>query len=176
MLGGNNIERGKSESSNFGRRPDSPCYDSSVNQNTNSHFNSREAEIRTCVQIGQSLSETDSSSEFNKLSGELNQGITQEMGDFMSTVSSQIQRAMNETIMDQILPQIQSTIKAGHGQLPERRSEVPVRGQGFRSEEALNHKFRSNSRVEFPRFPDRNEDLAKTHDTRGFVFEPVRIR
>ena len=36
MLGGNNLVREESESSNFGRRPDSPCYDTSVNQNTNS--------------------------------------------------------------------------------------------------------------------------------------------
>ena len=55
MLGGNNLEREEKESSNFGRRPDSPCYDSSVNQNANSHSNSREADIRTYVQNGQSL-------------------------------------------------------------------------------------------------------------------------
>ena len=44
MLGGKNREREESESSNFGRRPDSPCYNTSVNQNTNSHSNLREVE------------------------------------------------------------------------------------------------------------------------------------
>ena len=61
-------EREESESSNFGRRPDSPCYDSWLNQNNNSHSNSREAEFRTCALNGQSLKETDSNSEFSRLS------------------------------------------------------------------------------------------------------------
>ena len=36
MLGANNPEREESESINFSRRPDSPCYGTSVNQNTKS--------------------------------------------------------------------------------------------------------------------------------------------
>ena len=47
MLAGSNTQREKFESSNFGRRTDSPCSDTSVNQNTNSHSIWREAEIRT---------------------------------------------------------------------------------------------------------------------------------
>ena len=69
MLGGNNLEREEGESSNSGRRPDSSCYVASMNQNTNSHSNSHEAEIRTYAQNVHSLRETDSSSEFNRLSG-----------------------------------------------------------------------------------------------------------
>ena len=75
MLGGNNLENEESESSNFDRRPDSPCYDTSVNQNTNYHSNSREGKIRTYAQHGQSLRETDSNTEVIRLSGELNQRI-----------------------------------------------------------------------------------------------------
>ena len=93
MLGGNNLETEKSKSNNLGRMPDSPCYDASMNQNIKSHSNSREADLNNFAQNGQSLRETDSSSDFKRLSGELNQRITQEMGDFMSTVSSLIQRA-----------------------------------------------------------------------------------
>ena len=78
------------------------------------------------------------------------------MCDFMSTVSSQIQRVLNEAISDQIFPQIQATLRTGQGQLPERMWEARIRGQGFRSEEAVNRRFRSNSRDEFPRFPNRN--------------------
>ena len=135
-----------------------------MNQSTYSHSSLREAEIRTYAQNGQSLRATDSNSEFNRLSGELNQRITREMGDFMSTVTSNIQRAINETICNQMLPQIQATIGSGQGRMPERGWEVPVRGQGCRSEEALDRKFRSNSRDEFPEFPYRNEDLESTHD------------
>ena len=48
--------------------------------------------------------------------------------------------------------------------MPERRWEVPVRGQGCRFEEALDRRFGSNSRDEFPRIPNRNEDLESSHD------------
>ena len=114
MLGGkrNNLER-ESESSNFGRRPDSLFYDTSIIQNTNSHSNSQVAEIRTYAQNSHSLRETDSSSEFNRLSGELIQRITQEMGDHMSTLCSQTQRAINEAISDEIWPPIEATLWFG---------------------------------------------------------------
>ena len=98
-----------------------------MNQKTNFHCNSSEAEIRTHAQNGQSLGETDSNSEFIRLSGELNQRITQEMGNILSSVTSQIQRAINEAISDQILPEIQATLWSGQGRMPERRWEVLVR-------------------------------------------------
>ena len=121
-LGVNNfLEREESESRNFGRKPDSPCYDTSVNQNTKSHSKSREAQIRTCALNGRNFRETESNSEFNKLSGELNQRITRAMGDFMSTVSTQIQRDINEAISDQVLSDIQATLRHGEGEMPERR-------------------------------------------------------
>ena len=51
----------------------------------------------------------------------------------MSTVSSQIPRAIYEAISDQILPQIQATLKSGQGHMPERRWEDPVRRPEYRS-------------------------------------------
>ena len=117
---GNKLERKrKVKPSNFDRKRDSPCYDTSVNQNTNSHSNSLEAELRTYTQNVQKFRGTDSNCVLNRLSGELNQRRTQEMGDFMSTVSSHIQRAINEAISDQMLPQIQNTIESGQGRMPE---------------------------------------------------------
>ena len=83
----------------------------------------------------------------------------------MSSVSSQIQRAINQAISDQILPQIQATSRSGQGQVPERRWEVPTRRQGFSSEEALNRRFRSSSRDEYNRDSNRNEVLNNTCDT-----------
>ena len=44
MLGGNNFEREEGESGNSGRRPGSSCYVASMNQKTNSPFNSHEAD------------------------------------------------------------------------------------------------------------------------------------
>ena len=104
MLGGNHSGRDESEISNHGKRPEKPTFETLLSQNCNSHLNSHEAEIRTYAQNGQSSRDADLGSEFNRLSGELNQIITREMSDFMSTVSSQIQRAINEAFSDQILP------------------------------------------------------------------------
>ena len=118
-LGGNQSKRDESEISNYGRKPESPSYDTLLNQSSTSHPNSREIEIRTYTQNGQSSREADSGSEFNRLSGELNQRITTEMSDLMSTVK----RALNEAISDQILPRIQATLKSGQGHMPERRWE-----------------------------------------------------
>ena len=160
MLGGNNLEREESESSNSGRRPELPSYNALINQNVQSHSNSREAEIRSFAQNGHSLRESDSNSEFIRLSDELNQRVFQEMGEFMSSVSSQIQRAIN----DQILPQIQATLKSNQGQMPGRRWEIPARRQGFTSEEAIDRRFRSSSRAECNRNFNGNEDLNNTCD------------
>ena len=93
MLVGNSLDREESVYSNIGRRPESPSYENVLNQNDQSHSNSREAEIRSCAKNGHSAREADSGSECNRLSGELNQRFLQQMGDFMNTVSSKIQRA-----------------------------------------------------------------------------------
>ena len=77
----------------------------------------------------------------------------------MSTVRSQIQGAMNVAINDQILLQIEATLRSGQGQMPERRWKVPARRQGFSSEEALNRRFRSSSRDECNRDSNINEVL-----------------
>ena len=86
------------------------------------------------------------------------------MSDFMSTVSSQIESARNEAISDQILTQIQTTLKSGQGHIPERRWADPARSLECRSEDALDRRFRRDSRDECHGFPNTNEDLGSTHD------------
>ena len=135
MLAGNHSKRDESETSNYGRRPESPSYGTLLNQNSNSHPNFYESEIRIYARYGQSSREVVSDSELNRLSGELNQRITKEMSDFMSTVSSPIQGAINEAISDQILPQIQATLKSGQGHMTERKWEYPARRPEYRYEE-----------------------------------------
>ena len=73
-------------------------------------------------------------------------------------------RAINEAISDQILPQIQATLKSGQGQVLERRWEDSARRPEYRSEEALDRRFRSDTRDEYHRFPNRYEDLDSAHD------------
>ena len=152
-LGENSLERDESNMSNSGRRPDSPSYNYSGNQDINSHSNSREGEIRSYSQNGQITSENSSNSELNRLPGELTQRNTQEMGDFMTSVSSQIQRAIHEAINEQILPQIQATLRSQQGQVPESRWEVPASSG-----------FRSSFRDELPGESIKNDDLENTHD------------
>ena len=165
MLGGNHSGRDESDISNHGRRPENPSYDTLLNQNSNSHLNSNEAEFRIYAQNGQSPRDADSDIEFNRLSGELNQRITREMSDFMSTASSQIQRAINEAINDQILPQIQVTLKSGQGHVLERRWDNLAKRPEYRSDEALERGFRSDSGDEYYRFPNIYEGLESTHGT-----------
>ena len=86
---------------------------------------------------GQRLMETDSNSDFNRLSGELNKRITQEMDDFMSTVSSQIPRAINEAISDQILSQIQATLRSGQGQMPDLKKPQSIDSEAIQEMSSL---------------------------------------
>ena len=87
-LGGKSLDREKSVYSNLGRRPESPSYENQMNQIAQSHSISREAEIINCAPGGHIAREADSASEFNRISRKLNQRFSQEMGDFMSSVSS----------------------------------------------------------------------------------------
>ena len=151
MLGSNHLEREGSELSKSVCRPESPSYNALVNHDVNSHSNSREDEIGGYAGNSQNSREADSSCEINRLSGELNQSITQETNDVMSILSSQIQRAISEAINEQVLHQIQATLRSGQGQVPNRRCEDPGRRPECRSEEALNRKFRCSSRDELER-------------------------
>ena len=122
----------------------------------NSNSNSREDEIRGYAGNGHSSREADSSSEINRLSGEFNQRITQKMNILMNSVSSQFRRAINDAMNEQVLPQIQATLRSGQRQVPSRGWEAPGRRPEHRSEEALKRKFRSSSRGELPRIFNRS--------------------
>ena len=98
-----------------------------------------------------------------------------EMSDFISSVSSQIQRAINEAINDQILPQIRASLGAGQGQMPKQRWEVPVRRHVDRSEDCLSRKFRSSSRDDCLRVPNRNEDSDSRSDSLDMVTETTNL-
>ena len=95
-----------------------------VNHDENSHYNSREDEVRGYAGNSKNSRQADSNSEINRFSAELNQRIIQEMNDFMCNVSSQIQRAINEAISELVLPQIQATLISGPRLVPDRRWEA----------------------------------------------------
>ena len=162
MLGRNNPENEVSDFGNSVRRPERSSYNTLVNHDANSHSNFREDEIRGYAGNDRNSGKVDSSSEINRLSGELNERIAQALSDLLSSVSSQTQGATNEAINEQVLPQIQATLRSGQGQISNRRCDVPARRLGCISEEALNRKFRSSSREGLPRDLNRNEDLEDT--------------
>ena len=102
MIGSGLFQRENSEFGNSVRRPEIPSFDALIDHNSNSHSNSRENEIRGFTGNGRKNTQVDSGSEFIRLSGELNQRITQGMNALMSSVSLQIQRALNEAINEQV--------------------------------------------------------------------------
>ena len=99
----------------------------------------------------------------------MNQRVTQEMNDLMSSVSSQIQKAISETIREQFLHQIQTPLKFGQGQVPRKGWNVPVERPEYRSEETFDRKIRSCSRDEFPRSLTRRRG-RRGHHLHAFLF------
>ena len=110
MLGSDHLERGESEFGDSFRRPDSPKYNALEEEN---YLNSRENRSSNSANYGHNSAGTDSSAEFNRLSGELNLRISRV--EVMNSVSVQIQRAINDAISNQVLPQIQNALRAGSG-------------------------------------------------------------
>ena len=95
--------------------------------------------------------EIDSSSKINRLSGELNQRITQEMNSVSLQILGLYSRAISEAINEQVLPQ--------------KGWNVSTERPEYISEGNLNRKIRSSSRDEFPRNPVFVNDEEDTHYT-----------
>ena len=79
------------------------------------------------------------------------------MNYFMSSVSRQKQRALNEGINEHFLPQIQATLRSGPVRVPERSRKAPATRPECSSEVILNRNFRSSCRDEPPRDYERDE-------------------
>ena len=63
----------------------------------------------------------------------------------MSSVNTQIQRAISDAISDQILPQIQSVLNAGSGQSTLNRWNAPSERLGMNSEESYSEKTKKKT-------------------------------
>ena len=149
MLGGNHFDRNeRSESmySNQAGRPESLFEDELENENENEFPNPGNNGPSPNTELGQNSIRESSSVAINRLSSELNSRISREMDEMMNSVSVQIQRAINEAISSQILPQIQNAVMAGSGQLTKERWNVPAeRPEGY-SEMLQNLEPRNNSK------------------------------
>ena len=115
--------REESKDSIFAKRPENAgCNASAIEEN--SHLNTRENRSGNSTDCGQNSTGASSCAEFNKLSGEHNLRISSEMDEMMNSVSVQIQRANNDAISNQLLPQIQKAFKAG--QVTQKGWNVPA--------------------------------------------------
>ena len=138
MLGGdhyNGTERERSLESNSVRRRESITSNNLDNEGESLFSNCRNDEPRTSADFGQNSAEANSLAEINRLSSELNSRISREMDEMMSNVDTLIQRAINEAISSQVLPQIQNVIMAGSGRETRRGWEIPVERPEVNAEE-----------------------------------------
>ena len=138
MLGGdryNGTERERSLESNSVRRRESITSNNLDNEGESLFSNCRNDEPRKSADFGQNSAEANSLAEINRLSSELNSRISREMDEMMSNVDMLIQRAINEAISSQVLPQIQNVIMAGSGRETRRGWEVPVERPEVNAEE-----------------------------------------
>ena len=138
MLGGDRYigtERERSLDSNSVRRRESIMSNNLDNEGESLFSNCRNGEPRTSADLGQNSAEANSLAEINRLSSELNSRISREMDEMMNNVGTQIQRAINEAINSQVLPQIQNVIMAGSGRETRRGWEVPVERSEANAEE-----------------------------------------
>ena len=138
MLGGdhyNGTERERSLESNSVRRRESITSNNLDNEGESLFSNCRNDEPRTSADFGQNSAEANSLAEINRLSSELNSRVSREMDEMMSNVDTLIQRAINEAISSQVLPQIQNVIMAGSGRETRRGWEIPVERPEVNAEE-----------------------------------------
>ena len=129
-----------------------------------SYPNSVENKSSNSANYGHNPAGTDSSAEFNRLSGELNLRISREIGEVMSSVSAQIQRAINNAISNQVLSPIQNALKAGSGQMTQKGRNVSAGRPECNSEDNPSQKIRSSSGSEPFRYRLFDENADSTHD------------
>ena len=110
--------------------------------------NRRDTSSGIIADYGQNSAGSNSHAEIIRLSSELNSRISREMDEVINSVSVQIQRAINDAISNQVLPQIQSAIMAGSGHVTRRGWNVSDEGPETNSEVLRDVGTRENSRCE----------------------------
>ena len=151
MLGENHFNRREREgslNSNLPRRSRSFASNESENEDGNMDRIQRNINSRTNTDCDHNSVTGNSSAEINKLSSELNSRISREMDEMMNSVSVQIQRAINDAISTQVLPQIQNVIMAGSGHWTKKGWTVQSERPELNSEIQRKLNVKPNSRNE----------------------------
>ena len=185
MLGGNHFnrnERDESLSSNRAEMPENTFGNEFENDDENSYSEMRNVGPSTNANSDRNSTGGNSSAEINRLSSELNSRRSRELDEMMSSVNTQIQRAISDAISSQILPQIQSALNTGSSHLTQNRWNVPSERPEVNSEKFCNEKSKGNSRSEPMR--DRLNDgaintcaydtLTKIHFLRSLISKSVK--
>ena len=158
----NGMSREESLDSISARRPESAASNNLGNEAENSYLNSRNVSSGINADYGQNSVEDSSHAETNRLSSDLNSGISREMEEVMNSVSVHLQRAINDAISNQVLPQIQNAIMAGSGQVTRKGWNVPTERPERNSEVPRNVGTRDNSRCEHVQ--NRQNDDQSNHN------------
>ena len=134
--------------SNLARRPDSVTSNNFGNGDENLYQDRRDIISRMNADYGQNSVDTNSHAEIDRLSSELNSRLSREMDEMMNSVRVQIQRAINDAISNQCLPQIQNAIMACSGHVTRKGWNVSAEEPEASSEVLRNAGTRDNSRSE----------------------------
>ena len=126
MSGSRQSEKEEGVNSNHARRPESANSNLFENNEENLYLNTREAELGVNAEPGRNSASANSSAENIRLSSELKSRISREMDEMMNSVSVQIQRATNDAISSQVLPQIQNVFMAGSGHVTQKGWNFPA--------------------------------------------------
>ena len=151
MLGENHFgarEREGSLNSNLPRRSRSFASNESDNGDGNESRPRGNIGPRMNAECDRNSITGDSSAEINRLSSELNSRISREMDEMMNSVSVQIQRAINDAISTQVLPQIQNVIMVEPGHRIRKGWDVPAERPEPNSEVQRNLNAKSSLRNE----------------------------
>ena len=149
MLGENHFdrnERDESLNSNCARRQESTFGDEFDENSENRRLDSREINPENNTNYGQNSSEGNSSAEINRLSSELSSRLSRELDKTMSSLNTQIQKAISDAIGNQILPQIQTALNAGSGQMTQNRWSVPSERPEVYPEDTYGEKVKKTNR------------------------------
>ena len=142
------LDREESLDSNLARRPESATNNNFENDDENLYLNRRDISSGINAEYGQNSVGTNSHAEINSLFSEINSRKFREMDEVINSVSVHLQRAINDAISIQVLPQIQNATMAGSGHVTKKGWNVPAERLETNSEVLQNVGTRDNLRSE----------------------------
>ena len=163
--------------SNLARRPDSPISNNFGNCDENLCQDRRDISSGIYADYGQNSVGTNSHAEINRLSSEFHSRISREMDEMVNSVSVQIQRAINDALSNQGLPQIQNAIMAGSGHTTRKGWNVLAEEPEANSEVLRNVGTRDTTRSEHIQNDDQpNHNAYDTHSALSLMMHGFNMK